>query len=62
MRRNIFISHLNQTSLKETFSIVKSIEFYSFDVKAVVTKRSRVQHSVKTYSEEKKCDKKKIFF
>ena len=35
---------------------MKSIKFDSFDVKAIVTKKRRVQHSVKTLSEEKKCD------
>ena len=46
MRRNIFylISRFNQTSLKEiwnkkNFTIVQSIKFYSFDVKAIVTKK-----------------------
>ena len=35
---------------------MKSTKFHSFDVKAIVTKKSCVQHSVKTLPEEKKCD------
>ena len=38
MRRNQFERNLK----KKFFSIVKAIEFYSFDVKAIVTKKSRV--------------------
>ena len=39
MRRNQFERNLK----KKIFSIVKAIEFYSFDVKAtIVTKKSRV--------------------
>ena len=44
MKRNIFYfmfqsNQFERNMKKKIFSIVKSIEFYSFDVKAIVTKK-----------------------
>ena len=50
MRKNISNQFERNLKLKH-FSIVKSIEFYSFDVKAIVTKKLRVAF----------CDKKEVF-
>ena len=47
MRRNIFYFTLQSNQFernrkKKTFPIVKSIKFYSFDFKAIVTEKSSV--------------------